>query len=43
MSPKISKDLSIHRFVVKPETTMNQIETAKELLNLAEKYINENL
>ena len=26
-------------FVVKPETTMNQIETAKELLELAQKYV----
>ena len=29
-------------YVVKPEDTLEQIETAKELLNLVEEYINKN-
>ncbi len=35
MSNKISKE-----FVVRPEDTMAQIQTAKEMIELSEKYIN---
>lgn len=40
---KIREDSDyVDEFVVKPEDTKAQIETAKELLKLVEKYVNEN-
>ena len=49
MSPKISKELSKHRleqaydeFVVRPEVTQEQIDTAQEFIKLVEEYMQNN-
>lgn len=39
MKPKISKELSNHRIEQAKEDTIAQIQTAEELINLAQEYI----